>query len=124
MAEIRFTAFVEGNLGNWALKTSEPHSKKDENDQWVTVSRTFRTVKAAYGYDVDFTQFREGDRIEGIGNEVTEVREDNGQKYYNLVVKAEDVALASQGARRPVGNPVEEAWATAPAAPINDDSPF
>lgn len=129
MAEIRFTAFVEGNLGNWALKTSEPHSKKDENDQWVTVARTFRTVKAAYGHDIDFSQFREGDRVEIIGKEITEIREVENEagtieKYYNLVVKAEDVALASQGARRPVSNPVEEAWATAPASPMNDDSPF
>ena len=50
-------------------RTSEPHSKKDESGKWVTVSRTFRTVKAAYGYDVDFSQFREGDRIEVIGKE-------------------------------------------------------
>ena len=122
MAEIRFTAFVEGNLGNWAIKTSEPHSKKEEDGSWTTVSRTFRTVKAAYGHDIDFTQFREGDRVEIIGKEVTEIREAEGQTYYNLVVKAEDVQLASQGARKQP--PVDDSWGHVAAAPLDDDSPF
>lgn len=99
MAKVSFTAFVEpwtkttNEHPNWGMKTAEPHRKKD-GDAWVTVGRTFRTVKSAYGIDIDFTQFRAGDRVTIEGTEVTEMRESNGQKYYDLVVKAELVTVA------------------------------
>lgn len=42
MATIRVdSAFVEevliGNTGAWGLKTSEPHSRKNDQDKWETV---------------------------------------------------------------------------------------
>jgi hypothetical protein len=99
MAKVSFTAFVEPWTKNtdehpdWGMKTAEPHRKKD-GETWVTVGRTFRTVKAAYGSSIDFTAFRKGDRVSVEGTEVTEVRESNGQKFYDLVVKAESVIVA------------------------------
>lgn len=112
MAQITFTAFVEDWTQNnpqhpdWAMKTAEPHRKRD-GDQWVTTARTFRTVKGGYANDapvrIDFTQFRKGDRVVITGTEVTEVREANGKKYYDLVCKATSVMLApqnGQGARQ------------------------
>jgi len=98
MAEVRFTAFIEKKLGSWGLSTAEPHSKKNDQDEWVTTSRTFRTVKSAYGVELDFSKLNEGDRITVVGRESTEISEKDGKKYYNLTVKAESVALeASRG---------------------------
>ncbi|WP_065962388.1 hypothetical protein [Curtobacterium sp. UCD-KPL2560] len=110
MAQITFTAFVEDWTQNnpqhpdWAMKTAEPHRKRD-GDQWVTTARTYRTVKAGYANDapvrIDFTQFSKGDRVIISGTEVTEVREANGKKYYDLVVKAQTVVIAPQSALQP-----------------------
>jgi len=114
MAKIEYTAFVEDWTQNnpqhpdWAMKTAEPHRKKD-GDQWVTTARTFRTVKGGYANDqpvrIDFTQFRKGDRVTITGTEVTEVRESNGKKYYDLVVKATDVRIAEQRGQQLSGAP-------------------
>jgi hypothetical protein len=114
MAQITFTAFVEDWTQNnpqhpdWAMKTAEPHRKRD-GDQWVTTARTFRTVKGGYANDapvrIDFTQFRKGDRVVVTGTEVTEVREANGKKYYDLVCKATAVTVAPQNAQQPVSAP-------------------
>lgn len=107
MAEIQFVGFVEEWTKNspehpdWAMKVSEPHRKKD-GDAWVTVSRTYRTVKAAYGVSIDFTRFRKGDRVEIVGKEVTEVSEKDGKRYDNLVVKAETVSPAEFKSNDPV----------------------
>ncbi|MDR6172628.1 hypothetical protein [Curtobacterium sp. SORGH_AS_0776] len=115
MAKIEYTAFVEDWTQNnpqhpdWAMKTAEPHRKRD-GDQWVTTARTFRTVKGGYANDqpvrIDFTQFRKGDRVIVTGTEVTEVREHDGKKYYDLVVKATSVRVADQNNRQqPVSAP-------------------
>lgn len=98
MATITFTGFVEPWTKNneqhpdWGMRVAEPHRKKD-GDQWVTVARTFRTVKSAYGIDIDFTRFNKGDRVQVSGTEVTEVSERNGETFYNLTVKAESVEV-------------------------------
>jgi len=96
MAKIEFTGFVEDVKGDWLLKTAEPH-RKQVDGKWETVGRTFRTVKAAYGTTQDFSSLSKGDRVEVVGNEITETREYQGKKYYDLVVKAEsvNVVLAS-----------------------------
>ena len=99
MAKIEFTGFVQEwnktspEHPDWAMKVAETHSKK-EGEKYVTVARTYRTVKAGYGAEIDFTQFRQGDRVTVSGNELTEVREYNGEKMYNLIVKADSVSLA------------------------------
>lgn len=108
MAKIEYTAFVEDWTQNnpqhpdWAMKTAEPHRKKD-GDQWVTTARTFRTVKAGYENDqpvrIDFTQFAKGQRVTVVGTELTEVRESNGKKYYDVVVKATSVRVVEQQGR-------------------------
>ena len=113
MAEIRFTAFVEKKLGSWGMTTAEPHSKKNDQDEWVTVSRTFRTVKPAYGVELDLSQFGEGDRVSVVGRESTEISEKDGKKYYNLTVKAESVTLEAKG------SPQADSWG-GPGA----DAPF
>lgn len=125
MAEVSFVAFVEdvldGKSGPWGLKTAEAHSRKDEHDQWQTVSRTFRTVKAAFGTTINFGQFVKGDKVKVVGKESTEVREYQGKKYYDLVVKAESV-VPFQSNREPVGAsvaPAADTWSSIP-----DESPF
>lgn len=129
MAQVTFTAFVEDWTANnpqhpdWALKTAEPHRKKD-GDQWVTTARTFRTVKGGYANDqpvrIDFTQFKKGDRLIITGTEVTEVREHNGKKYYDLVVKATTVVVAPQQGRTQTNTGAQPQWDGPPAnAPQN-----
>jgi hypothetical protein len=127
MAQITFTAFVEDWTQNspqhpdWGMKTAEPHRKKD-GDQWVTTARTFRTVKGGYANDapvrIDFTQFSKGDRVIVTGTEVTEVRESNGKKYYDLVVKATTVVVAPQQGRTQQNSAPADTWsAPAPSSP-------
>jgi hypothetical protein len=117
MAEIRFDAFIEdvisGPSGAFALKTAEPHSKKDEAGKWQTVARTFRTVKASRDSGVDFGAFTKGDRVSVAGAEKTEVREYQGKKLYDLVVWAASV--------QPVGrvgaiSAPTDSWAAQPTA--------
>ncbi|OOB91206.1 hypothetical protein [Rathayibacter sp. VKM Ac-2630] len=136
MASITFTAFVESWTKNaeqhpaWGMKTAETHRKKD-GDEWVDNGRTFRTVKVAYGVDLDLTQFRKGDRVNIVGTEVTESREHDGKKYYDLVVKATSVELAQTGRQQqqpaaPVSRPVND-WepdAFAPTSTVPADMPF
>jgi hypothetical protein len=121
MAEIKFVGFVEDWTKNnaqhpdWGMRVSEPHRKKD-GEEWVTVGRTYRTIKAGYDVRIDFTQFKKGDRVEVIGKELTESSEKDGKRYDNLIVKAETVtrvegkfdataALKSAGAK-----PIDEAF--------------
>jgi len=113
MAEIKFTGFVDEWTKNsaqhpdWAMKVSEPHKKK-EGDNWVVVGRTYRTVKAAYGVTIDFTQFPLNSMVTIIGKEVTETSERDGKTYNNLVVKAESVTIEARIQKSPtVANPVQ-----------------
>lgn len=94
MAEIKFKAFVEDSKTTrdgevFVLKTSEPHRRKNDQDQWETTARTFRDVKASRG--VSLAGFSKGDRVEVVGQEKTEVREYDGKKLYTLVVWAESI---------------------------------
>jgi hypothetical protein len=57
----------------------------------VTAGRTYRTIKAAYGVTIDFTQFTKGDMVTIHGVEVTESSERDGKRYDNLIVKAVEV---------------------------------
>lgn len=104
MAKVEFTAWVRpwkvdkvtkeaiGTHPNWAIKTAESH-RKEIDGVWQTVGQTFRTVKAGFGREIDFTSFKDGDRVLVIGNEMTETSEYNGVKYYDLIVKADSVTL-------------------------------
>lgn len=127
MAKISFTGFVEDWQKDnpihpdWALKTSEPHYKKDD-EQFVVAGRTYRTVKVAYGVQLDLTPFKSGDKVTITGTEVTEVSERNGQKYYNLTVKADTIELVPSA----VASEPNTDWASAVKAvePLADGAPF
>lgn len=108
----------------WGMKTAEPHSrKKEDGTGYETVGRTFRTVKVSRATGIDLTQFSKGQRVKVSGKEVTETREHDGKKYYDLIVWADRVELAegAQGARQAAPVAQDEPWAT--AAP-DTDLPF
>lgn len=109
MAKIEIqSAFVEKWNKNqeqhpaWGMKTAEPHSRKDEQGNWQTVSRSFRTVKVSRESGIDLTQFPVGSRVQVWGKETTEVREHDGKKYYDVVVWADRVEVA-QGSQQTSG---------------------
>lgn len=138
MADIQIrSAFVDkvliGKDGPFGVKTSEPHSRKNDHGGYDTTGRTFRTIR---GKDIDWTQFNEGDRIAAFGREVTEEREYEGKKYYDLIVWAEAVMVipraqggsgrgsapsTSPGAGQGGFAPQADAWAT---PGDNTDRPF
>ena len=100
MAEIKFVGFVSKWSKNdpqhpdWAMRVSEPH-RKQEDGHWKTIAWTNRTVKSGWDVKIDFTQFKDGDRVEVVGKELTETYEDSqGNKVNSLVVKAESVEIA------------------------------
>lgn len=107
MAEITFEAFIEPWTKNteahpaWGLKSAETHRKKNESGDYETSGRTFRTVKVSRASGIDLTQFAKGDRIKVEGQEITETREHEGKKYYDLVVWARTVEIASRGQQQP-----------------------
>jgi hypothetical protein len=92
MAEIKVaSAFVEDVVTDrdgvpFALRTSEPHRRKNDQDLWETTARTFRTVKASRESGISFTNYVKGDRISFEGTEKTEKREKDGRTFYDLVV--------------------------------------
>lgn len=108
----------------WGMKTAEPHSRKKETGEgYETVGRTFRTVKVSRASGIDLTQFRKGDRVQVWGKEVTETREHEGKKYYDLVLWADRVERAGSGPVAP-SSPVraaDEPWATS-TVPNSADS--
>lgn len=131
MAKIEFTGFVdpwssrEEQHPAWGMKVVEPHSRKTDDGKWETVGRTWRTVKAAYGTTIDFTQFRKGDRVVITGNEVTVASERDGKKYYTLTVNAVSVALEAgmaKGTEWQAATPATSA--PAQAQPADDGEPF
>jgi hypothetical protein len=112
------SAFVEevliGTNGAWGLKTSEPHSKKNDQDRWETVGRTFRTLKVSRNSGILLERFNKGDRITFEGREVTESKKsaDGAKTYYDLVVWLDSIEIAGAARTVPVVEPVD-AWATA-----------
>ena len=119
MAQIEIkSAFVEKWNRNgdphpgWGMRTSEPHSRKRDDGSFETTGRTFRTVKVSRGSGIDLAEFNEGDRVRVTGREVTESREHEGKKFYDLVVWADSVELESRQPRDAV---------VPPSAPAGDD---
>ena len=103
MAKIEVVGFVsDWKYGekdpnpSWAMKISEPHSKKD-GDKWIKNGSTNYTVKAAYGVEIDFSEFRQGDRVEVKGTQISEEWESNGKKGKNLTIKASSVDILQRG---------------------------
>ncbi len=88
MAKIELIGWIEEVRTSWLMRVAEPHSKQ-ENGKWITVARTYRDVKPAFGSSLDFQSFSKGDRVKIAGIEKTEVREAEGVTHRNLVVRAE-----------------------------------
>ena len=111
MAKIEIkSAFVEDAKGSptFVLKIAEPHSKKNEQGGWDTVSRTFYDVKVSRDSGIDLSQFQKGDRVSLGGNLKTEVREHEGKKFYTLTIWADSVQVAeSRGVQQS-----QSAWGT------------
>lgn len=134
MAKIEFTGFVNDwrkanpergieaqTHPNWGMKVAESHRKKDEAGEYVTAGYTYRTVKSAYGAQIDFSTFKKGDRVTVKGTELTETREGtDGKKYHDLVVKAESVEIAISKAAQPDEFVAPDTW----AAVADEDAPF
>lgn len=135
MAKIEIeSAFVESWTRNqdehpaWGMKTAEPHSRKGDDGKFETVGRTFRTVKVSRNSGIDLSQFAKGDRVQVWGREVTETREHEGKKFYDLVVWADRVELAasrdgSGNASQTPPAPAGDVWG-APGASTDQDVPF
>lgn len=137
MADIQVkAAFVDkvltSNDGAWGVKTSEPHSRKNDAGGYDTTGRTFRTLR---GRNVDWSQFQEKDRITFFGREETVEREHEGKKYYDLIVwvDAAEVIKSQQPAQSapaqseepwstPGTSTTADAWTT--PGSFGDDTPF
>lgn len=122
MADITATVFIEDALrsqqgGVFVLKTAEPHRRKNDRDEWVTESRTFRDVKVSRESGINLDTFNKGDRVVITGQEKTETREHDGKKFYSLVVWASSIVPAERGGQQQAA-PVADAWATAEDAPF------
>jgi hypothetical protein len=129
MAKIEVIGFVsDWKFGEkepnptWAMKVSEPHQKKIEG-KYVKAGSTNYTVKAAYGVEIDFSQYRQGDRVEIIGTQLSEEWESGDKKGKNLVIKASSVRELQRGQHeeKSVGTR-EEAPST--WIPVDEDAPF
>lgn len=105
MAKITVVGFVSSwRFGSdepnpeWGMKVNEPHSKKDKlTGQWVKVGSTSYTVKSAYGIEIDFRQFKQGERVEIQGTLVSEDWEKGDKKGKNLVIKATAIEKLQRG---------------------------
>lgn len=119
----------------WGMKTADTHSRKDEAGKYQTVGRTFRTIKVGRESGIDLTEFAKGERVAIWGREVTEEREYDGKKFYDLVVWADRVERAGVGGASNGGNggstdrsgtdtgsqviePSQEPWATDAETPF------
>lgn len=81
---------------DWGMKVCENHQKKD-GDKWVTIGRTYFTVKAGWDVKIDFRNFKKGDRVKIVGKQVTEQRIVGDKTYYTLTIKAESVDVVQSG---------------------------
>lgn len=124
MADVQVkSAFVDkvltGNDGAWGIKTSEPHSRKNDNGGYDTTGRTFRTLR---GKNIDWSQFQERDRIAFFGREETVEREHEGKKYYDILVWVDGVtAIRSQQPAQSAPAQSQEPWST-PGSSTSADS--
>lgn len=116
MSDIKIkSAFVEDNKG-FVLKIAEPHSKKNDQGGYDTVSRTFFDVKVRKDSGINLEQFVKGQRVQLAGRLMTDVREYEGKKFYTLTIWADTVVLAEgQGHAGQPQTASGGGWASAPA---------
>lgn len=129
MAEIKVTnAFVEDVITDrdgvaFVIRTSEPHRRKNEQGEWETTARTFRSVRTSRDSGVNLPNFTKGDRISFEGTEKTEKRERDGRTFYDLICWATRIDLQGGGASQQTEQPAEQ-WATPDTAWTDTDTPF
>ncbi|MGO3147108.1 MAG: hypothetical protein ACTIJ6_05450 [Leucobacter sp.] len=128
MAKIEIgNAFVEEQVGTpvFVLKIAEPHSKKDEQGKYQTISRTFFDVKVSRDSGIDLGFFPKGSRVQVWGNQKTEVREHEGKRYYTLTIWADRIQAAAQQGQGGSNNAQAGQWAqpaaNGPQNGFNDD---
>ena len=127
MADIKVaSAFVEDVVTDRdgvpvALRTSEPHRRKNDRDEWETTARTFRTVRASRDSGIRLTDYVKGDRIEFTGTEKTEKREKDGKTYYDLVVWVSSLARVGGSRGRSQPPVTDEPWAAPSGAETGAD---
>jgi len=137
MAKIEIeSCFIEAWTKNtdqhpaWGAKTAETHSRKNEDGKYETVGRTFRTVKVSRASGIDLTEFVKGQRVSIWGKEVTETREHEGKKFYDLVVWADRVEPVGERNHATAEAVTGEPWGNPPPADsvasqgYSDEVPF
>lgn len=76
---------------HWGMKFAETHSRKTA-DGYEVVARTFWTVKAGWQVEIDFSQYKSGDRLRIVGSQITEkTTGQDGKEYTNLILRAETI---------------------------------
>lgn len=141
MADIKVTsAFIEDVITDrdgtpFALRTSEPHRRKNDAGEWETTARTFRTIRASRDSGIRLTNYVKGDRVQFEGTEKTEKRDKDGKTYYDLVVWVSSLTVIGGGGPRndnTAAPAASDAWSTAPVpdsqswegGDYGDDLPF
>jgi hypothetical protein len=119
MADVTFTAWVEEVRSKdgeppFALSTAETHRRKQPDNTYKTVARTFREVKVGRGSGLSLVGFRKGDRVVVTGRELTEAREYKGKTIYTLVVWAEHLAHDPTQTQPPKETTPSQAWDAEP----------
>lgn len=129
MADIKFNGFVEDVIRNqsgeaFALKTTEPHRRKNDQGGWETTARTYRDVKVSRDSGITLEQFTKGDRVEIVGNEKTErIRSQAGKDIYPLVVWASSITRAGNDRHTATEQP-QGAYADSFDAQFGSETPF
>ncbi len=124
MAIIEFTGFVQEVKNEKKMTVSEGHRKKDNNGDYYTAARTYRTIKPGYDSGILFNDFKKDDMVKVTGREITETWTYEGKDYKDLVVQADSVEIAEPRAKQENSAPQQEdPWAKK-TIPADLESPF
>lgn len=95
MAEISFKGFVQRHEGNRPWEIAEGHSKKDEQGNWQTVSKTYHKV----WLPAEIGSLNEGDLVEVIGRQITP--EKKGDYKPTPIVYASSIVVVKASTKTP-----------------------
>lgn len=115
MADIKFKGFVQAHEGNRPWEIAEGHSVKDDNDKWVTKSKTYHKVWLPR----EIGNLNEGDLVEVEGRQITP--EKKGDYKPTPVVYANTVTVIKAGNGSVTPAAEQAATWNSPSA---DDLPF
>jgi hypothetical protein len=99
MAEISFKGFVQKHEGNRPWEIAEGHSKKDEQGNWQTISKTYHKV----WLPADIASLNEGDLVEVVGRQITP--EKKGDYKPTPIVYASSVTVVKASTKPVSGFP-------------------